>query len=75
MAHCVETLSPSVVISAMKQYNAPYQFPDLLRTLEELGLTETAARDLIWELLATGVVRFDADRQHLLLSRSADSEG
>jgi len=65
----VTIANPDAVIRILCEHNGELSFSDLLTVLREHGFSDSASRDLIWRLLAHGVIQFTSDRDRILLAR------
>jgi hypothetical protein len=75
MAVAVQSqLDLDVAVEALRRRRGTTAVPELVSELRKKGLSEGDAREMIWRLLALGVLEFTADMT-LRISRSPASRG
>ncbi len=61
--------NPSAVTELVRERGGEIAFSELLARLRGLGFSDAASRDIIWRLLAHGVVQFTPDRDRIRLAQ------
>jgi len=58
---------PDLVLTLLEARGGEYPFADLLQALQEKGLDESTSREILWHVLALGLIEFTEDRSSLRL--------
>ena len=68
------TIDPRPVFALIKRQGGECSFEEATRAFTELGMTESDARDALWQLLSDGALEFTAERRLMMpptLARAA----
>jgi len=75
VAAVANVMDPALVTDILRQHNGEFPFLDLMAALRNQGLTDAAARDLIWRLLAHGTIVFTSGRDRLRFAENRKVAG
>ena len=75
VAAVANAMDPALVTDILRRHDGEFPFLDLIAALRKRGLTDAAARDLIWRLLAYGTIFFTSGRDRLRLAENRKVAG
>ena len=71
----VRTIDPRPIFALIERQGGECSFDEATRAFTELGMTESEARDALWQLLSDGALEFTTERRLMMPSTPARAAG